>query len=96
MDYLESIEKGFKLYDEIETELCVLKRASNAYVDVSYVDGTFTIKADCRAKEFEAEIKIRRDEIIRKVLDENLAPKEAICRLLKDKICSSAHEFERK
>ena len=95
MDYLESIEKGFELYDEIETEICILKRVDNAYVDVSYADGIFTIKADCRVKEFEAEIIIQRDEILQKVLNENLAPKEAICRLLKEKICISAHEFER-
>ena len=38
-------------------------------------------------------IEINRKEIIQMVLDGS-TPKEAICQLLKEKICSKAHEYK--
>lgn len=93
MEYSDAIEKGFELYDEIEREICRFAKSSNAYLDVKYENEILIVDADCRKKDIEAKIEINRKEIIQRVLDGS-APEEAICQLLKEKICSEAHEYK--
>lgn len=92
MEYIEAIEKGFDLYDEIENEICAFSKSSDSYLDVKYENGILNVEADCRKKEFEAKIEINRKEIIQKALS-GISPKDAICQLLKEKICTEAHEY---
>lgn len=93
MEYGEAIEKGFDLYDEMENEICRFAKSSNDYLDVKYENGILTIDAESRKKAMEAQIEINRKEIHQKVL-EGSTPQEAICQLLKEKICSEAHEYK--
>lgn len=94
MEYMGAIESGFELYDKIENEIRLFLKISDSCVDVSYEGTVLTVKADCRTKDIEAEVMITREEIFQKALYEDLPPKEAICMLLKEKICLSAHDIK--
>ena len=94
MEYQEAISKGFELYDELENEICILTKIHNQYTDINYSDEVLTIKTDWKVKKVEAEVEIKRDEIIKKMTDEEMKPKEAICALLTEKVFLSAREFQ--
>lgn len=95
MEYGDYIDKGFELFDQIENEMCILGKTDDCYTNANYSDGVLTIAADWTKKDIEAKITIERDEVIRKVLAENMEIKEAIGALLKEKICLSARDIER-
>ena len=76
-----------------KTTICLLSRIDDRYTDVSYSDGILTIKTDWTVKDIEAHIEITKEEIIQKVIDESIEPKEAICKLLTEKVFLSAREF---
>ena len=95
MEYAEAIDKGFELYDKIENEICIFARTDDCYTSVKYSDGVLFVEADCINKDIEAKIQIKREEIVSKVLEENLEPKDAICELLRKKICIAAQEIKR-
>lgn len=92
MEYQEAIDCGFELYDEIESEIRSFKNFGDAYAQVEYVDDILKIDVEWRRKICMAKIQIKRDEIFRKVIDENIKPKDAICKLLREKVCMSAYE----
>lgn len=91
-EYLNAIEAGFVLHDEIENEIATLKRIHTGSVDVSCSGNT--LKVASLWKNMEAEVEIEKDEIIRKIMDDNVSPKEAICVLLKEKTCVAAHDLK--
>lgn len=93
MEYIDYINYGFKIYDSIETEIARFSKLSDAYMDISYSNDVLSINIDCRFKEFEAKIEIRKEEIIRMVLNDEKTPKDAIGELLKEKICYAAHDI---
>lgn len=96
MIYKNTINEAFELYDKIENEILKFQRISDEYIDIKYFDEKLIIATDSRTKNYEAEIIIRREEIYDKVLNENIEPQDAICSLLKNKICRSAHEQKQK
>lgn len=93
-DYMKAIYSGIDLYDMIETELSVLSRINDFYTKVSYEKGTLSVDAEDRRKGICAKTEIKKEEIFQKVITENLEPKDAICKLLKEKICLASYEKE--
>ena len=91
-EYLDVIADGFMLKEQIEKEIAILKRIHTGSVDVRCSGNTLLIGSDYR--NMKAEVEITKDEIIQKVLKDNLNPKDAICMLLKEKICSAAHDYK--
>lgn len=91
-DYLNAIETGFVLKEEVENEIAILKRVHTTTTDVTCSGNTLTVESDY--KNMEAKVEISKEEIIQKVLKEDVSPKEAICSLLKEKVCLVAHDYK--
>lgn len=91
-DYLNAIVEGFELREEIENEIAALKKIHTASVNVSCSDDVISINSEY-PKDVEAKVEIRKEEIIQLVLKDNMRPKDAICKLLKEKTCLGVHDL---
>ena len=91
-NYLDAIVDGFKLRDEIENVIAMLTKIHTASVDVSCSDDTLVISSDWR--NMEAKVEIKKDEIMQRVLNNNINPEDAICTLLKEQTCLLAHTYK--
>lgn len=90
-EFLNAITEGFTLHEDVENEMVALKKIHTTSVDVSYSGDVLFIDGDFR--NLEAKVEVGKKEIIRKVLKDNVSPKEAICALVKERICLAAHEY---
>ena len=93
MEYTNFIFEGFQVYDDVENALYDCGRTNNYYVDAKYDDGILTIEADSKNNKLTATIKISREEIIQMVISTDIEPKEAICKLLKERTALVANEI---
>ena len=91
-EYFDAITDGFMLREEIENEIAALKKIHTASVNVSCLDDVISINSEY-TKDVEAKVEIRKEEIIQLVLKDNMSPKDAICKLLKEKTCLGVRDL---
>ena len=92
MEYREAIDSGFQKYDEIEDEIRRLLTISDSYTQVDYEDDILKIEAEYKEKMITVACEISREEIIEIVVEREIPAKEAICELLKKKVCYYAKD----
>ena len=79
-------------YDKIESELIIFSRIDTRNVSVSYKEGVFKVGADWNVKNISAEITITKEEIVKKIMEQEIEPRDAICMLLKERVCLSSQD----
>nr|DAZ21640.1 MAG TPA: hypothetical protein [Caudoviricetes sp.] len=92
MEYRDAIDSGFQKYDEIEDEIRRLLKISDSYTQVDYENDILKIEADNGEKNITVSCEITRDEIVEIVVEREVPAKEAICELLKKKVCYYAKD----
>ena len=92
MEYKDAINEGFELFDEIDTEFREFKQQGNRNLNVLYNEEERSISVDAtwdKDVSFKVQIKITAEEVAKLALKENVNPKEALGRLLKEKVSVS-------
>ena len=92
--FVNAMYDGFELYNDLENSLSELSTIFNGYISVKKDENKkYTITAKHpNLQTLTSEITISRDEIVKKLLSENVEISTAICLLLKEKIFCNTTE----